>query len=68
VDANTQATEKLTSAFNAFTEKINETLFDHERRISKLGAAVPKRLETRLKAEARRKGLASALTPTSTAR
>lgn len=36
VDANTQATERLTRAFEAFTVKIEATLFDHERRISHL--------------------------------
>lgn len=36
VDLNTQATAKLTDAYGHFAEKTDGTLFDHERRITRL--------------------------------
>jgi hypothetical protein len=36
VDQNTQATERLTQSFDAFTEKIDTRLTNHETRISRL--------------------------------
>lgn len=38
VDENTRATARLTGAFDAFTEKVGNTLLDHEKRITTLEA------------------------------
>jgi len=38
VDENTRATERLTTAFDAFTAKIEERVLDHEKRITRLEA------------------------------
>jgi hypothetical protein len=39
VDQNTAATERLTDSFNTFTEKVTDTLADHEVRITLLERA-----------------------------
>ncbi len=41
VNANTQATGKLTSAYERFTEKTDGALIDHEMRITRLEDRLP---------------------------
>jgi hypothetical protein len=41
VTDNTEATDKLTHAYETFTEKTANTLLDHEKRITRMEAVAP---------------------------